>query len=210
MDRTAETLVRNRGWCLRPEEVRPALEEMGVRRIPDLSTDAFLYGGALCFPLLDHSGKASRAQLRYLKPALHDDQKCTFIGDRTPTSSAIWFGAGAKTLAQIAELKRVLLVEGPSDLLACHIALEGRFPVLAIMGNTIRAKQVADLHLLGVQKVYLMLDGDEVGLKSAKSLKEKLPFRVQILACPEKDPAECLKTQKGWMRLRCVLSASVG
>jgi hypothetical protein len=151
-----------------------------------------------------------RAQLRFLKPELHDGYKCRFIGDNSDTHTSHWFGADNQTLERIATLRRVLLVEGPSDVLACRIALGSGFPVLAMMCNSIGKPKLADLLLLGVQKVFLMMDNEGVGQKAAKKMKETLPFRVQRLTCPGKDPSDCLRESNGYQKLQKLLKMAVG
>jgi len=199
LDSSTKRFIEFRNWIVEPDRVKPALEKAMVRWIPK----QIVPGGAFFFPIYDHHNFLSLAQLRYLDP---DPHKCLVHGSLPDHLSPWWFGNDQETLIRIAELRKVLIVEGPSDVLACRIALGNSYPVLSPLGKELKEIHQKDLLLLGVKKVQLLLDFDKAGQTSANIQKESLPFRVQRMICPSHDPSDCLIVESAMKKLSKLLS----
>ena len=83
----------------------------------------------------------------------------------------------------------IILVEGLFDVL--NMYEHGVKNVVAAFGTSTRYKQIADdlqrYEILGINKIYLMFDGDKAGQVSAKKLKHIIPerFNTEIIELPE-------------------------
>ena len=205
---TAEYIVSFRDWAIEPDLVARTISPTKVRRMPkDLAT-----GGAFFFPIYDNLDCLNLAQLRFIKPNGYVEKY--FIGEKRGHLSATWYGMDKFTANQIILKKRVIIVEGPFDALACQIALgTNDFPILCAFGKKLNKKQIFDLELLGVNRVLLMFDQDQVGKRGANDEMLRLPFKVQILKCPTEvggDPSDSLKTMKSFNTLGNLLHMATG
>ena len=100
-----------------------------------------------------------------------------FLPDR---STGLWNAAAMNTYSEI------ILVESVIDGLSVMVA--GHPNVIAVQGtNGLNDAEIAALRTHGVQRVMLLLDGDEAGQKAAERLKEKLvsSFSCRLLALPD-------------------------
>jgi DNA primase len=95
-------------------------------------------------------------------------------------------------------IKRVALVEGPLDAVACW---DAKVPAMAIHGSKLSTDQAHLIKLLGIRSVVAMMDNDAAGIEAAVSVKEELdgvqisisqysPNWFNTKGRPCKDPAE--------------------
>ena len=98
----------------------------------------------------------------------------------------------------------IILVEGLFDVL--NMYEHGVMNVVAAFGTATRFKQIADdlqrYEILGVNKVYLMFDGDKAGQVSSKKLEHLIPerFNPERIELPEDvDPGMLDKQQIDYM-----------
>ena len=191
---TCEKLITFRHWDSTMDELRPVLEQSGVRYIPTplLTEPAFL------FPIVSPQGNMTLAQVRYVRPVGLSEMRYQTIGQMSWHFGPLWFGMDEVTRSLIVQSRIVMIVEGPMDVLACRVILGPNVPVICGLGKTLTAKHETDLHLLGVRKVLCMWDQDEAG--SSAKMPETIPERVR-LRCPTKDPSDCLKSLELGKRL---------
>lgn len=122
----------------------------------------------LVFPVLDVEGQITTLYGRHLDtsedsvPSVVKSSRHFFLPGR---STGIWNEAIIKTYADI------IIVESAIDALSVEVA---GFPnVIAVQGtNGLKDADIDTLKTCGVQKITLLLDGDEAGQKAALRLKE--------------------------------------
>ena len=117
--------------------------------------------------------------------------------------------------ARLQENGSLVIVEGFLDALVSHYALESKsFGVVATGGNALSEKYQEDLKRYGIEKLYLLFDNDEAGIKyTSDSVRKASGFRVLIASLPKdiKDPDELIRKQGGAELEKCLLNAqSVG
>jgi len=197
VDRTVEKVIAWRKWVASPDEVRPVIEQSGVRFIPKQLVPEG--NGAYSFPVYNPLGSLSLAQLRFVRPI--GMTRYFVIGNQSEHVGPQWFGLDQGTLERLTSIRTVLIVEGPFDVLACRIILGTDIPVLCPLGKNLYLDHVRDLQCLGITKVIAMFDSDEAG---AGAKLPPIPTRRghkqdverTILRCPGKDPSDCLKDLK--------------
>lgn len=199
VDRTVEKVIAWRKWDASPDEVRPVIEQSGVRFIPKQIVSEG--GGAYSFPVFDPLGYLSLAQLRFVHPVGESQTRYVLIGNQSEHLGPRWFGLDPGTLERLTLTRTVLIVEGPFDVLACRIILGADIPVLCPLGKKLYDDHVRDLQCLGVVKILAMFDSDEAGasakLPSIPTRRgHKQDVERTILRCPGKDPSDCLKDLK--------------
>lgn len=79
--------------------------------------------------------------------------------------------------------KRVALVEGPLDAIACW---DAKVPALALHGARLSEDQATLLKALGITSVVCMTDNDEAGIEATVSIKETLTG-VNVFVCRYRD-----------------------
>jgi 5S rRNA maturation endonuclease (ribonuclease M5) len=144
--------------------------------------------GCLVFPVFDVEGNIVTLYGRYAghperslsracrggRRAVASEKRHVFLPRR---ATGLWNVGIIKTYSEI------ILVESVLDALSVEIA--GHPNVLAIQGtNGLRDKDLALFKEHGVEKITLILDGDEAGRKAAGQLKKKISvdFEVEVKA----------------------------
>jgi len=94
-----------------------------------------------------------------------DDQKPRYIYPKRSAFRKYLYGAW------MVRTKKVALVEGPLDVVACW---EARVPALGLMGSVLTADQARLLNQMGVHTVVLMTDNDNAGRDCAHQIKGTL------------------------------------
>ena len=197
VDRTVEKVNAWRKWVASPDEVRPVIEQSGVRFIPkELVPEG---NGAYSFPVYNPLGSLSLAQLRFVRPI--GETRYFVIGNQSEHVGPQWFGLDRDTLERLTATRTALVVEGPFDVLACRIILGSEIPVICPLGKNLYHDHVRDLQCLGITKVIAMFDSDEAGASATlppipTRRGHKLDVERTILRCPGKDPSDCLKDLK--------------
>lgn len=191
---SCKKLISFRQWDATVDELRPVLEQSGVRYIPatHLTEPAFL------FPIISPLGNMTLAQVRYVRPIGLSEMRYQTLGHMFWHCGPLWFGMDEPTRSLIIQSRTVMIVEGPMDVLACRVILGPYIPVICGLGKNLTAKHETDLHLLGVRKVLCMWDQDEAGSSATmpKTFRERVKLR-----CPTKDPSDCLKSLELGKRL---------
>lgn len=131
------------------------------------------FKNCVVFPVYDLEGGVITLYGRHLGES---SKRHLFLPNR-PTG--LWNGSILKTTSEI------ILTESVMDALSVHMA---GFPnVISIQSTTgLTEREIMDLKIYRVQKIILLMDGDEAGIKAGKRLKEKLhEFAVDIKTLPD-------------------------
>ena len=137
--------------------IRDDLKTIGVL----LDTKHERFTDSLVFSVLDVEGQITTLYGRYTGQG---EKKHLYLPGR---STGIWNESIIKTYADI------IIVESAIDALSVEVA--GCPNVIAVQGtNGLKDTDIDTLKTCGVQKITLLLDGDEAGQKATKRLKEKL------------------------------------
>jgi DNA primase len=152
------------------------------------------FRGRIMFPLADGRGRVLGFGARALRP----DQKPKYLN----TSENEIYHKGRQLFGldrarqAVAKERRVLVVEGYTDVLALHGA--GLAHSVAIMGTSLTAEQLAELARAAGQEgtILLALDADRAGLdamlRAARAAEEK-QVDLMVVELPEgEDPADLL------------------
>jgi DNA primase len=146
----------------------------------------------IMFPLADARGRV----LGFGARAMRDDQGAKYIN----TAESAVFHKGRqlfgidKARAAAAKARRVVAVEGYTDVLALHQA--GVPETVAIMGTALTEHQLAELaRAAGAEgTIYLALDADSAGqqaMRRAAKIAEDRDVELRVVQMPEgSDPAE--------------------
>ena len=177
---TKNHIVKFRKWVIKPELLDPIINPQGysaehypVRYIPHQIGNGFENGGYF-FPIYDPRGFLTLAQIRWNTPECHGS-KTLFLGGNADLCGPKWCGMDPYMAKMIQCTRKVLIVEGPFDWLACKICVNNDFPVLSPFGSHLTRHHIQDLVFLGVTKVILMFDNDSTGKAAGIKLKESLP-----------------------------------
>jgi DNA primase len=163
------------------ERVRAELTTLGLL-LPD---GRERFAGCLVFPVRDAEGRLTTIYGRRCGADVPKDKRHHFLPGR-PTG--LWNAAALKTHAQ------VILVESVLDGLSVEVA--GSANVLAVQGtNGLSAADVQTLRDYGVQRVTLLLDGDQAGREATAKMKTALSsFSCESRCLPDgEDPNSYLQ-----------------
>lgn len=209
---TAKRIVEHRGWSASTFEhdLEATLQRLGFLYLPKILEP----GPMFIFPIQDVArGTAVRAQTKPLDGStLFGQGKYLWVGEKTQSPS--WLGDDPQTIKNILETQKVVLVEGPFDLLAARLVAPADLPILCPLTKRIGGKHEQYLNILGVRRLLLMFDnerpkgGHDIGagnLSMGLLEKEIKSMKVEILKCPSDDPSECLKTVLKAGRLKKLL-----
>ena len=144
------------------------------------------FAGCVVFPVCDVDGNITTLYGRFTGP---EPKRHLFLPDR---STGLWNAVAMKTYSEI------ILVESVID--ALSVMMAGQPNVIAIQGTN--GLSEADIRLMagnGVQKITLLLDGDEAGAKACDRLRPMLEaegMEVRVKALPaEQDPNSYMMQQ---------------
>jgi len=150
--------------------IRDELKAIGVL----LDNGHERFAGCVTFPVYAPDGRLVTIYGRYTQDGL---KRHIYLPDR---STGLWNAAAVKTYPEI------ILVESVID--ALSVMMAGHRNVMAIQGtNGFDETDIKTLNTHGVQKVTLLLDGDDAGRKATERLKEKLSssFSCRVLTLPD-------------------------
>lgn len=149
----------------------------------------------LMFPIEDAQGRVVGFGGRALKQGM-EPKYLNSPETAAYKKSEILYGL-AKAKVPIRTSKRVIMVEGYMDLIACHQA--GICETVATSGTALTHEHAAMLKRL-TDSFYLCFDNDKAGwaaTKRAYLTLQPLEVSVRVITIPDgKDPADCLKTSK--------------
>lgn len=150
-------------------QVREDLRTVGI--LGDQDTERF--SGCIVFPVYDLEGNIVTLYGRFFHPAT---KRHVFLPNR---SKGLWNIAAIKTYPEI------ILTESVIDALSVETA--GYANVISIQGtNSLGDDDIRLFKEYGVQKLILMLDGDEAGQKAQERLKEKINgFFCEVKQLPD-------------------------
>jgi Toprim-like len=189
---TKKKVYEHRGWLpfYAEKHLEAEIQKLGLFYIPNKIRP----GAAFAFPLRDAKGD-TELQLRPLPGSYfyHPDRKYhlmtreDFLGPR-------WIGNDEETFKQLITGKRLLLVEGVFDVLACR-CLRPNLPVMSPRSKTVGKLHVAYLRMLGVQQVITLFDSDKAGEGAAQGARWALQdyAEVEHYSCPAQDPSNALR-----------------
>ena len=157
-------------------------------------------GPTFVFPIHDVDGKYTCAQTKPLDGSvLAGKSKYRYIGAKP--AGPRWLGNNRATLKKIIDTRKVMVVEGPFDILAAKL-LHPEAPILSPLTKLLGKPHLAYLRMLGVRELILMYDNEEAkGTKKEgagnMSMEQHVAFiknmKVIPLVCPKSDPSSCLK-----------------
>lgn len=161
----------------------------------------------LVFPIRDDMGRA----IAFGGRVLNADQEPKYLNSpESPVfhkSKALYGIDRAKR--SIIETKTAIITEGYTDVIACHRA--GFTNAVATLGTALTREHAKMLRRVA-DKVVLLFDGDEAGMKAAdRALEVFFSEPVDILVCtlPDQlDPDDLLRQEGGAGRFQTALDAS--
>jgi hypothetical protein len=214
---TQQKIVEARNWST----ALPVVQKNFDRALTQL--DCFYVpktvrpGPMIVFPLRDINGIFTRAQTKPFEGSTEygPDHKYMYLGKKSKEfEGPCWIGNDTETLHQIVKQRRVLLVEGAFDLLACRLVAPD-FPSLSPLTKSLGLEHQGYLRMLGVETLHLMFDHDQpkedrdlgAGEISMRCLQRDIKtMNVDILFCPSSDPSKCLETYTKAGQLRTLLA----
>ncbi len=153
------------------------------------------FSGRVMFPILDETGRivgfGGRVLAKGQEPKYLNSPESPFFNKRR-----ILFG-----LRQVKErgVRRVLVVEGYTDVIACHLA--GFAGAVATLGTSLTAEHARLLQRYATEGVVLLFDGDRAGRQAAeRALREltNVELTVRIAFMDDGvDPADLVQVQPG-------------
>jgi hypothetical protein len=171
-------------------------------------------GPCFMFPLRDLEGRYNAAQVRPLEDSylFLKDRKYRTLGTDNAFSGPHWFGNDPATVQRIIEKRKVCLVEGPFDVLACKVLVPDA-PVISSLTKGVGEDHVDYLRILGVKTIVTLFDYEQSGqgAKGAEDTKwhveEKYKSGIQVInqTGAGSDPSDALKRESLIMELRYFL-----
>jgi len=161
----------------------------------------------LIFPIRDQLGRVVAFGGRKLRD---EDEPKYLNSAETPIfdKSATCYGLPQAT-ERIRESRRAIVVEGYTDVIACHQA--GESNVIATLGTATTPKHARILRRLA-DEVVLVFDGDDAGQRAADRALEIFfaePVDVRIAVLPGgADPADLLAQESGAQRWRDAIESA--
>jgi hypothetical protein len=209
---TKKKTIEVRGWAstlrMYEKNFESVLKQLGFFYIPN----RLVPGPAFIFPIQDAEGKFTSAQTKPLEcSVLSGLGKYRYIGSKP--FSPRWLGNDHATLKKIIDGRKVMVVEGPFDLLAVRL-LCPEVPIISPLTKVVGVQHRAYLRMLGVTDLLLMYDNEEAKegktegagnlsmIQQTSTIKE---MRVTPLFCPKSDPSECLKNELYAEKLRKII-----
>ncbi len=164
----------------------------------------------LMFPILDKTARVVAFGGRIINP---DDTPKYLNSPESPLfnkSATLYALPQARALAM--KSRRIVVVEGYMDVIACHQA--GFTNVVATLGTALTIQHARELRLIA-DEIVLLFDGDDAGQKAADRafdvfFKESIDVSIATLArvTDAKDPDELLKREGGKELLTRALAES--
>jgi DNA primase len=161
------------------------------------------FAGRVIFPILDERGRVVafggrvcpgvelRRRADYEPPKYINSPESPFFNKRR-----VLYGLPA---VKRAGSRRVLVVEGYTDVIACHLA--GFHGAVATLGTAFTGEHTKTIERYATEGVVLLFDGDRAGLQAAERASRELvnsPLEVRIaLMEGGKDPADVVLARPG-------------
>lgn len=213
---TMNKIVSERGWEPSLKHIQKnfprVLTELGSFFVPK----AMIPGPVFVFPIRSLEGEYYYAQTKPLEGSVlvNPKSKYRFIGQRPYTP--LWLGNTPGTLRKIIETRKVIVVEGPFDLLACRLLCPD-LPIMSPLTKKIGKKHEAYLRILGVKHLLMLFDNEFAkegkGTMGAGELSMVMQERkihtmkADSLICPSGDPSEALKRESRAVQLKRLLKS---
>ncbi|MEO6593395.1 MAG: DNA primase, partial [Planctomycetota bacterium] len=183
---------------------REVLEQAGLLR-----NGREIFAGRAMFPIEDERGRTvgfggrlvpgapgSEGDGDYKPPKYLNSPESPFFSKRR-----VLFGLHR---AKLAGQRRIVVMEGYTDVIACHLA---GFPgAVASLGTAFTADHARTVERYATDGIVLMFDGDRAGMQAAeRAMRElvnsRLPVRMALMSDAEdgkaKDPAEVVTARAG-------------
>lgn len=199
---TKKKIIEVREWAptlkMYEKDFDRVLKQLGFFYVPN----RVIPGPTFVFPIRDVDGKYTCAQTKPLDGSvLAGKSKYRYIGAKP--AGPRWLGNDHATLKRIIDTHKVMVVEGPFDILAARL-LHPDAPILSPLTKLLGKQHLAYLRMLGVRELILMYDNEEAkGNKEEgagnMSMEQQAAFiknmKVISLVCPKSDPSACLKNR---------------
>jgi len=186
------------------------LIETGLVRRTDGGRPYDFFRGRVLVPIRDRLGRAVGFGGRILGNAAEGVPKYVNTQE-TPLfhKGRLIFGLD-QAMAEIRRTKRLLIVEGYTDVMAAHQAdWKG---AVAVLGTATTEDHAALIRRTGARQVTLVFDGDEAGRKaSLRALTGllKLPVQLTVAVLPEgRDPGDLLVEARGQEQFRAAVEGA--
>ena len=213
---TKSKIISERGWepsrSLIDSNFNRVLSELKIFYVPNI----LLPGPAFVFPIRDVDGTYPYAQTKPLEGSVLYSPKAKYYRIGNAISSPQWLGNSPETIKILMRMRRVMVVEGPFDLLACRLLCPS-LPVLCPLTKLVTKKHEEYLRILGVKTLHLMFDNElskktggfmgSGNISMAMQKKSITSMKVEIALCPASDPSEALQSMKSAMALRKLLNS---
>jgi len=209
---TKKRIYEHRGWLRRFVEPHfdAALDRLQCFYLPK----ALRPGPCYVFPLRDVDSNYRVAQVRPLEDSylFLKDRKYRMLGTEHAFKGPHWFGNDPATLQKIIEKRKVCLVEGPFDVLACKCLVPDA-PLMSSLTKGVGEDHVEYLRILGVKTIVTLFDYEASGQgqKGAASTKwhveDKYASGIQVINATGagSDPSDALKRESLIEELRYFL-----
>ena len=171
-------------------------------------------GPMVVFPLRDIYGQVTRAQTKPMEGSIESGSNYRYLGTKAAEFfGPCWIGSSSENIKRIIKTRKVVVVEGGFDILACKLVAPD-VPILCPLTKSLGKDHVVYLRMLGVETLYLMFDNEKpkedydigAGEISMRTLKKKITdMEVEILFCPSSDPSEALKLYPKARQLKSLL-----
>lgn len=209
---TTQKIIEARSWKPALPFIRnnfnQVLTELNIFYVPK----TYAPGPLFVFPIRDLEGNFPRAQTKPCEgSALFGQGSYHWIGQKIDGPN--WLGNDPATLQRIMELKFVILVEGPFDLLAARL-IAPNLPIMSPLTKSISDKHERYLRMLGCETLILMFDNERADTEKGKDLgggnlsmrvlQSKIKSMEVVIKLLEggNDPAAALKSAQGAQKLR--------
>lgn len=213
---SANKIFEARGWEPAKRVVEPNLQKV-IQGLGFFYFSKFMLPGpCFVFPLRDIAPDLiTRAQIKPCYSVIDDKGKlCKYMNIGPKISlGPNWLGNDPDTIAQIIKQRRVVLVEGGFDLLACRL-LRPDIPFLSPLKKSLGEEHEIYLRMLGVKQIYLLFDNEAPkegrtlggGNMSMHSTIERIKtMKVEMLLSPAGDPSACLQSLRNTRALQNLL-----
>ena len=167
------------------------------------------FRGRFVFPIHDRAGRPVAFGARALAEGAGNDEPKYLNSPETPIfrKGQILYGLHLSRQA-MRQAEQVIVVEGYTDVLACH--RQGVTNVVGTLGTALTERHVAQLRT-AVKETVLVFDGDDAGGKAAErsiGLFLDAGIRVRIATLPAlEDPDSFLRSHTSEEFLKCVRGA---
>lgn len=197
---TAERMIQLRGWDCSEERLIPVLKEFGMYYVPK----TLIPGPMFVFPEYDVMGRITRAQTKPLHDLFGEGKYHTLGVKKDAFLGPVWLGNSDRTLEMMMEMRSIVVVEGPFDLIAAKTICPN-LPIMSSLTKSMGNQHEEYLKILGVKNVFLLYDNDEAGDKSVYWMDKTFGIPITKMTCPGSDPSDCLKNSILKTRLKRVL-----